>query len=264
MDRLFILAIACVTQIGCQSPYSPFGIQSTRVPPPPTGAIGSGNYDAPNLPSNYPNPASGYPPASSPQNYPSSTFPSNSPSNAMPYGGRLAPPASQSPIGRRPPSIGTYIPPVRGPGETITNVGPWRYWESAQGTQQLAAASRRTLGADQSQEQGDNRLSNLTHNDQLKWTEPEADIIATVEPQAIDPQTIEPTVVRGNNLPVLANSTRENFMSRPRYIPVPQGSTQVSQGRVQAIPASVVQPQAEVRQASAVSDWHSAPVGTNR
>ena len=88
MDRLVLLVFAFVAQVGCQTPYYPFGVPQTRVPPPPTGVIGSGDYDQ----------GAGYStPYSAPNPYQNSS----------------------------------YILPAQVPGEQITDVGPWRYWESA-------------------------------------------------------------------------------------------------------------------------------------
>lgn len=47
MDRLLVFVIACVAQVGCQSPnsgFDPFSVgRQTRVPPPPTGVVGTEN-----------------------------------------------------------------------------------------------------------------------------------------------------------------------------------------------------------------------------
>lgn len=52
MERLLVFVIACVAQVGCQSPnygFDPFSVgRQTRVPPPPTGVVGTDNgYRAP-------------------------------------------------------------------------------------------------------------------------------------------------------------------------------------------------------------------------
>ena len=51
MDRLVLLVIACAVQVGCQAPapkFDPFAITGqTRVPAPPTGAVGRPNSYAP-------------------------------------------------------------------------------------------------------------------------------------------------------------------------------------------------------------------------
>lgn len=45
MDRLVLLVVACLAQVGCQTQtydFTPFSIgRQTRVPPPPTGAVGN-------------------------------------------------------------------------------------------------------------------------------------------------------------------------------------------------------------------------------
>ena len=47
MERLLVFVIACVAQVGCQSPnygFDPFSVgRQTRVPPPPTGVVGTEN-----------------------------------------------------------------------------------------------------------------------------------------------------------------------------------------------------------------------------
>lgn len=143
MDRL-VLLVACVAQIGCQSPtgYSLFGTRQTRVPPPPTGVIGGDDY--------YSSPA---------------------------------------------PTDGSYVPPQRVPGEQITGVGPWRYWESAnkenrarpasnleppqsstsRQTESVAArSSNQAVGSGVlvSRRTSDSPLSRVKKNDRLPWKEP--------------------------------------------------------------------------------------------
>ena len=143
MDRLALfVVVACVAQVGCQTPYSPLTGQSTRVPAPPTGIIGSGDYYS-------------------------------------------APPSSAT----------SYVPPTYLPSEQVTNVGAWRYWESADGvrednSQQNAparsiasnraaappvrqvapqlASTRPTAGSTDS----DSSAAGLTRNDRLAWREP--------------------------------------------------------------------------------------------
>ena len=270
MDRLLILAIACVTQLGCHTAYSPFGAPATRVPPPPTGSIGSGNYDTPGYsqqspypPANYSGggyPQSAYPPSSyPPSNYPGSSFPGSTyaPGNpayspTAPNGRRFAPARSQSPIAPLPPSIGSYIPPQRVPGETITGVGPWRYWESSAQNAQVAASGR-SMNAP-SDRAGSVRPNSLTRNDQLRWTEPvESELVVapTVErhghssaPVSVTDRSTYPTVVRGNNLPSSQTNETDDSPRAPRYIPVPTASK-------------------EIQSAGATDGWHST-VGERR
>lgn len=215
MDRLIILAITCVSLLGCQSPYSPFGPQSTRVPPPPTGSIGNGNYDSPNYPqAPYPSgPSNGYPQSA----YPPANSPSYSPNNSTPYGQRYTPaPSSRSPINPLPPSVGRFNPTTSSVRPSRTRLASHGYLESTQqqnGRANMVARSATDLEGDFGRAV---QINSLTHNDQLQWTEPveEAEV---ADSRSAPDFSARPTIVRGNNLPA---SDVTSPVQPSHYIPV--------------------------------------------
>lgn len=95
------------------------------------------------------------------------------------------------------PNSGAYIPPQQHPGEQITNVGPWRYWESADTASRNNSLSRSTQMSPssasdrQARTRGTSRStpspaapytaspSGLTKNDRLAWQHPFANSAPT-------------------------------------------------------------------------------------
>lgn len=212
MNRVLIIAIVCAAQIGCQTPYSPFGPQSTRVPPPPTGSIGNGNYDSTGYGQGT------YPPSGYPNNpYPQSAYPpSNSYSprlDAAPSGRRYAPGPSSSPIAPLPPSLGAYSVPAE-QSHGATELGPWGDRETPQSNTRMNVASRTTTESQGHQESLMNTNS-LTHNERLQWTDPSD---GDVPPSLSSDFAVPSTIVRGNNLP---DSASGSTTQPSHYIPVP-------------------------------------------
>lgn len=92
------------------------------------------------------------------------------------------------------PTDGSYIPPSRVPGEQITSVGPWRYWESANrnrqepnsrsNSQSVASRAPQNLRTAASPNRNDDSraiasntqasqpLKTLKKSDRLAWQEP--------------------------------------------------------------------------------------------
>jgi|GEM_PF-6435965 len=233
MDRLTLLVIACVALVGCQTPYYPLtGQQSTRVPAPPTGIIGNGDYySATPAP-----PAGRYPPAGT-----SYLPPSYGPGEQVTSVGASRYWESREGVREdRPQQVAT--------ARSVANNNSMPQQPLASTRTSSDAATRATSSA------------GLTRNERLSWREP------SIRETNVPANNIPYSQFARNSPPVAAydetNIVGSGYV--PGYLPNPG---YVSPLRVRGFPAGynrrevVVEPQlAEflengVRQASATSTW---------